>query len=173
MGKDHWESAMPADADPAAWGDAAGERGGQTGDLTPIGSASGRSGEAREPYVAPVPEGRHRLTTVDAVPDVPDVPDVAGTAAPPPEPLQSPPPEPVQSPGTETSANTHAGMPRRVRRLSLASELRGGTPATGAAGSPEAGRARSVMSSMQNGWRRGRTENTPLSDEVNVDRGDR
>lgn len=84
----------------------------------------------------------------------------------------------------DTVATTHAGMPRRVRRASLAPELRG-RPApppgdrtspeirrtAGAGRSPE--RARSVMSSMQSGWQRGRTERIRPADESNVEGGER
>jgi signal transduction histidine kinase len=66
-----------------------------------------------------------------------------------------------------TSAGTHAGLPRRVRRASLAPQLRE-SPAPGAdelqqgteaARSPE--QARSLMNSLQHGWQRGRTEPDP------------
>lgn len=68
--------------------------------------------------------------------------------------------------GPSGDAGTHAGMPRRVRRASLAPQLRDAEPPEPAAApqddpgrdarSPE--RARSVMASMQSGWRRGRAE---------------
>jgi signal transduction histidine kinase len=66
-----------------------------------------------------------------------------------------------------TSAGTHAGLPRRVRRASLAPQLRD-TPAPGpddvdqntdTLRSPE--QARALMTSLQNGWQRGRTEPDP------------
>jgi signal transduction histidine kinase len=65
------------------------------------------------------------------------------------------------------SAGTHAGLPRRVRRASLAPQLRD-TPAPGADDieqntdtlrSPE--QARALMNSLQSGWQRGRTEAGP------------
>ncbi|TDD75356.1 hypothetical protein E1293_28355 [Actinomadura darangshiensis] len=74
-------------------------------------------------------------------------------------------------------------MPRRVRRANLAPQLRdtpasardtGENPASGrgTARSPE--RARSVMASMQSGWRRGRAESTPTVPEGRDDtEGDR
>ncbi|MCP2334708.1 sensor histidine kinase [Actinomadura rupiterrae] len=60
----------------------------------------------------------------------------------------------------------HAGMPRRVRRASLAPELRNAEgeqqPASSGASEGTGGRsperARSVMGAMQSGWRRGRAE---------------
>ncbi|MBO2446096.1 nitrate- and nitrite sensing domain-containing protein [Actinomadura barringtoniae] len=71
--------------------------------------------------------------------------------------------------GAAASAGTHAGMPRRVRRANLAPQLRDTgpqsapdeeqQPAERQARSPE--RARSVMSSMQSGWRRGRASTPP------------
>ncbi|MBD2891955.1 hypothetical protein amrb99_08630 [Actinomadura sp. RB99] len=61
-------------------------------------------------------------------------------------------------------AGTHAGLPRRVRQENLAPQLRkeppplpppvAGGPAGGVARSPE--EARSLMASVQQGWRRGR-----------------
>jgi signal transduction histidine kinase len=60
-------------------------------------------------------------------------------------------------------AGTHAGLPRRVRQKNLAPQLRkrppappraGGVTAGGIARSPE--EARSLMASIQQGWRRGR-----------------
>ncbi|MEU9024140.1 nitrate- and nitrite sensing domain-containing protein [Actinomadura sp. NPDC048394] len=61
-------------------------------------------------------------------------------------------------------AGTHAGLPRRVRQENLAPQLRkeppplpppvGGGAADGVARSPE--EARSLMASVQQGWRRGR-----------------
>ncbi len=81
---------------------------------------------------------------------------------------------PGASGGYPTAPNgdggTHAGMPRRVRRANLAPQLRDaerpkpaavpedepGREAEREARSPE--RARSVMASMQSGWRRGRAE---------------
>jgi signal transduction histidine kinase len=66
-----------------------------------------------------------------------------------------------------TSAGTHAGLPRRVRRASLAPQLRD-SPAPGpddvdqntdTLRSPE--QARALMNSLQHGWQRGRTEADP------------
>ncbi|WP_165950301.1 hypothetical protein, partial [Actinomadura sp. GC306] len=61
-------------------------------------------------------------------------------------------------------AGTHAGLPRRVRQESLAPQLRkrpppppprvGGGVSGSIARSPE--EARSLMASIQQGWRRGR-----------------
>ncbi len=68
-------------------------------------------------------------------------------------------------------AATHAGLPRRVRQKNLAPQLRkrpppppvpaGGGPSGGIARSPE--EARSLMASIQQGWRRGRA--TDVGDE--------
>jgi signal transduction histidine kinase len=70
-----------------------------------------------------------------------------------------------------TSSGTHAGLPRRVRRASLAPQLRD-APAAGSEDdtdqdgaenlrSPE--QARALMTSLQSGWRRGRTDAFPGS----------
>ncbi|WP_433250829.1 sensor histidine kinase [Actinomadura nitritigenes] len=89
-----------------------------------------------------------------------------GPSAPPP--AAPPPPGPVpDAPGSQIGG-THAGMPRRVRRANLAPQLRDTPPSPRDSGEqqrpPERGtgrspeRARSVMTSMQSGWRRGRVE---------------
>jgi signal transduction histidine kinase len=74
------------------------------------------------------------------------------------------------------TAGTHAGMPRRIRQASLAPQLRGSSPSGGGRTATGGGartpqRARSVMSSMQSGWRRGRaedaTEATPADTNLN------
>jgi hypothetical protein len=74
-----------------------------------------------------------------------------------------------ESAAAETSASSRAGLPRRVRRASLAPQLRD-TPAPGTSDveqntdmrrSPE--QARALMNSLQNGWQRGRTEPDPGS----------
>ncbi|MFC4911494.1 nitrate- and nitrite sensing domain-containing protein [Actinomadura gamaensis] len=79
----------------------------------------------------------------------------------------------------------HAGMPRRVRRANLAPQLRDGEARRGAAAPPDdepqrtpgrsPERARSVMASMQSGWRRGRAEAPapPRSVRWNDDEGER
>jgi hypothetical protein len=62
-----------------------------------------------------------------------------------------------------TSAGTHAGLPRRVRKASLAPQLRGEPAAdpdeseqsTDTLRSPE--QARALLNSLQSGWQRGRT----------------
>ncbi|TDD89311.1 sensor [Actinomadura darangshiensis] len=60
-------------------------------------------------------------------------------------------------------AGTHAGLPRRVRQKNLAPQLRKRPPPPPRAGGPTAGgiarspeEARSLMASIQQGWRRGR-----------------
>jgi len=87
----------------------------------------------------------------------------------PPPPATQAPPSTQYADASYGDAGTHAGMPRRVRRASLAPQLRdtaptppqdeGQRPAERQARSPE--RARSVMSSMQSGWRRGRASTPP------------
>ncbi|KAB2385913.1 sensor histidine kinase [Actinomadura montaniterrae] len=76
------------------------------------------------------------------------------------------------------AAGTHAGMPRRVRRASLAPQLKeSGSPAPDAprparhrTRSPE--QAKSVMEAMQRGWERGRSEPGPAA-EPDDDTGER
>jgi anti-sigma regulatory factor (Ser/Thr protein kinase) len=77
------------------------------------------------------------------------------------------------------AAGTHAGMPRRIRQASLAPQLRGPSPSGGGRTATGGGartpqRARSVMASMQSGWRRGRAEDasdaTPA--DTNLDQGE-
>ncbi|WP_433467925.1 sensor histidine kinase [Spirillospora sp. CA-128828] len=90
-----------------------------------------------------------------------------------------PPPEPPPAKTSSTTAGTHAGMPRRVRRANLAPQLREAAPPapeeTQSSGraerSPE--RARSVMASMQSGWRRGRSEPPPVPPAERNDEGER
>ncbi|WP_344590020.1 sensor histidine kinase [Actinomadura vinacea] len=97
---------------------------------------------------------------------------------PPPEP-PAPAPAPAPAETASTTAGTHAGMPRRVRRANLAPQLRDAAPPapdeTQSSGrverSPE--RARSVMSSMQSGWRRGRTEPPQVPPAERNDRDER
>jgi signal transduction histidine kinase len=108
--------------------------------------------------------GRHRLSRMETF--AAGAP-VDAPAWPPGRPAEPPAPamgrdEAAGRSGVPT-AGTHAGMPRRVRQASLAPQLRGSsTPGGGQAAtdcgtrSPE--RARSVMASMQSGWRRGRAE---------------
>ncbi|WP_024935428.1 sensor histidine kinase [Actinomadura welshii] len=113
--------------------------------------------------------------TGPAVPwGAPDRPAQASPPRPAPNPWSDdavPPPddEPADAdgPGEEDEdwqpAGTHAGLPRRVRQENLAPQLRksppappriGGVTAGGVARSPE--EARSLMASIQQGWRRGR-----------------
>ena len=101
------------------------------------------------------------------------------------DPLGKPPPSPAApapTPAAFTTGGTHAGMPRRVRRASLAPQLRDTAPpdpdeekrpSGRSERSPE--RARSVMASMQGGWRRGRAESPPSPPPAgwNDDKGER
>jgi signal transduction histidine kinase len=120
--------------------------------------------------------GRHRVGRTETRGDqdpfgMPPPPEPPGTAAPPPaeQPAQTAP----------TTANTHAGMPRRVRRANLAPQLLDAAspaqeekkPSGQDARSPE--RARSVMASMQSGWRRGRAEPPPAPPGGRNDEGER
>jgi signal transduction histidine kinase len=65
------------------------------------------------------------------------------------------------SESSATSAGTHAGLPRRVRRASLAPQLRDSAPPEDdnepdQDRSPE--QARALLSSLQHGWQRGRND---------------
>ncbi|MFB4311646.1 nitrate- and nitrite sensing domain-containing protein [Actinomadura sp. GTD37] len=70
-------------------------------------------------------------------------------------------------------AGTHAGLPRRVRQKNLAPQLRKRPPPRAPAGAGASGgvarspeEARSLMASIQQGWRRGRaTDATDMGDE--------
>ncbi|MEV5829332.1 nitrate- and nitrite sensing domain-containing protein [Spirillospora sp. NPDC052242] len=155
----------------------------------PEGTAPEPAGRHRaedpEPALRP---GRHGAPATDPAPADPagDVPDASAPDASAPDA-----PAPDASAGgasgasaTDTSApggsadlggegGTHAGMPRRVRRASLAPQLRDPAPAeTAAPSGPDGGgasgrsvrspaRARAVMASMQSGWQRGRAEPLP------------
>ncbi|MEV4003097.1 nitrate- and nitrite sensing domain-containing protein [Actinomadura sp. NPDC049753] len=104
--------------------------------------------------------GRHRVGAAELRGDH----DPLGMRPPPEPPGPAVPPaeRPVQT--ASTTASTHAGMPRRVRRANLPAQLLDDAspaqeekkPSGQEARSPE--RARSVMASMQSGWRRGRAE---------------
>ncbi|MQY03169.1 sensor histidine kinase [Actinomadura macrotermitis] len=132
--------------------------------------AAAEPAPATEPDPQPVP-APHSAAFEPFPPPVP-VPAPVPVPVPVPAPVAptAHPPEPAAAP-----AGTHAGMPRRVRRAHLAPQLRdhadgsgrfapdppaaaGEAPRPGAGRSPE--QARSVMASMQSGWRRGRAEDT-------------
>ncbi|GAA1858550.1 sensor histidine kinase [Actinomadura bangladeshensis] len=114
--------------------------------------------------------GRHRAggTEPHGDQDPLGMPPPSSAPAPAPATSAQPEPQPAQSAQpaqpASTSADTHAGMPRRVRRANLAPQLRDAAPPAReerrppgrSARSPE--RASSVMASMQSGWRRGRSE---------------
>jgi signal transduction histidine kinase len=75
------------------------------------------------------------------------------------------------SESSATSAGTHAGLPRRVRRASLAPQLRE-SPPPDESGEPDQERspeqARALLSSLQHGWQRGRNDahgSAPHSEE--------
>jgi signal transduction histidine kinase len=81
---------------------------------------------------------------------------------------QDRPASPAQ-PGPSLTAGTHRGLPRRVRQANLSPHLRNSassasaTPASGpAARSPE--QAKSLLSSLQRGWERGREAGVPDSE---------
>ncbi|TDD85591.1 HAMP domain-containing protein [Actinomadura darangshiensis] len=100
--------------------------------------------------------GRHRGGTEPLA-----VHEVTGTRPPPEPPVAHLP----SAAAASTTGGTHAGMPRRVRRANLAPQLRDAAPQPPSEGAPSEGRnarsperARSVMASMQSGWRRGRAE---------------
>jgi signal transduction histidine kinase len=75
------------------------------------------------------------------------------------------------SESSATSAGTHAGLPRRVRRASLAPQLRDSPPLEDDANEPDQERspeqARALLSSLQYGWQRGRNDahGSPHSEE--------
>jgi signal transduction histidine kinase len=68
-------------------------------------------------------------------------------------------------PDSVPMADTHQGLPRRVRQASLSPHLRNGTaPAATPRREPEARspeQARNLLSSLQRGWERGRAEQIP------------
>ncbi|MBW8486403.1 sensor histidine kinase [Actinomadura parmotrematis] len=118
------------------------------------------NGNGTAPAAAPPPWPAGRPSTPPGgIPQVPATADRPATAD---APGQRAPEQHEPQPAT------HAGMPRRVRRASMAPQLRDSAPATISATtttatgerpvlggrSPE--QARSVMASMQSGWRRGR-----------------
>jgi signal transduction histidine kinase len=103
----------------------------------------------RPPWDAPRPPG--------PVPDTPDTPDTPGGAG---QVLRSVP------------GGSHRGLPRRVRQANMAPQLRGRTatpvsdPAPAAAAevrNPD--EVRSMMSSLQEGWQRGRVDDLDYTDE--------
>ena len=62
------------------------------------------------------------------------------------------------------TADTHRGLPRRVRQAHLSPHLRGGpapatAPAQGPARTPE--QAKSLLASLQDGWERARRADIP------------
>jgi signal transduction histidine kinase len=71
-------------------------------------------------------------------------------------------------PGPGATAGTHRGLPRRVRQANLSPHLRGSGPAASPptrgpeARSPE--QAKSLLSSLQRGWERGREAEVPDSE---------
>ena len=71
-------------------------------------------------------------------------------------------------PGASGTAGTHRGLPRRVRQANLSPHLRGSASAAGPptrgpdARSPE--QAKSLLSSLQRGWERGRETEVPDSE---------
>ncbi|NKZ04661.1 sensor histidine kinase [Actinomadura latina] len=119
----------------------------------------------------------------DPVEAPPVLPELTGPWGAPERPAAAVPPRPAPNPWSDDAvpqpvatvpqaaedddwepAGTHAGLPRRVRQKNLAPQLRkrpppppappGGTASGGIARSPE--EARSLMASIQQGWRRGR-----------------
>jgi hypothetical protein len=68
-------------------------------------------------------------------------------------------------------ADTHQGLPRRVRQASLSPHLRGTSRTPGDADtrhdpeerSPE--QARNLLGSLQRGWERGRAERVPFPEQ--------
>ena len=108
--------------------------------------------------------GRHRL-------DVTPAADPGGPWTPQPDP-GGPPWDPAAEPlaeqaglGQPAAAGTHLGLPRRVRQANLAPQLRSQAAEEQAAGWPAASRVgrspedtRSVISSLQHAWQRGRVD---------------
>jgi signal transduction histidine kinase len=106
------------------------------------------------PALAPAPLERAEVVLARSEPPEPEPGDAAW-------------PAPGWSPaGAVVDGGTHRGLPRRVRQASLAPQLRGQSagagatatsePAGSAAPSPE--QLRSRLSSMQDGWQRGRVD---------------
>ncbi|MFB4315312.1 nitrate- and nitrite sensing domain-containing protein [Actinomadura sp. 21ATH] len=149
------------------------DAGAKASEPVPATAASG-SWEQQAGSPAPAP--------VSAPVPVPAAPAPA-ESAPEPAPPPAPPAPAAPAPVAQHSAGTHAGMPRRVRRASLAPQLRKpadarGDRATTTTGeiprSPE--RARTFMSSMQSGWQRGRAEDLGQDgpgEETEADQGER
>jgi signal transduction histidine kinase len=96
-------------------------------------------------------------------------PDLTGRTASPQAPASPAQPagDPAQ-PGPSGTAGTHRGLPRRVRQANLSPHLRGSASAAGPptrgpdARSPE--QAKSLLSSLQRGWERGRETEVPDSE---------
>jgi signal transduction histidine kinase len=123
----------------------------------------GLNGRHRLPAEPPEPPGLQPVGAAHAATGPQEAlwADPAGQAAP-------------QRPAAQHAAGgTYLGLPRRVRQASLAPQLRDGPPADAddfdltapvppPARSPED--VRTMMSSLQRGWQRGRSEPDPLSD---------
>ncbi|KAB2343311.1 sensor histidine kinase [Actinomadura rudentiformis] len=116
-----------------------------------------------EPTPAPPPPTPSRRLGNPWFDDAPELPQHSQSPAP------APVPENGEAPVNGEAPATHAGLPRRVRQENLAPQLRKERPAapdlaTGpVARSPE--EARSLMASMQQGWRRGRESDVEGEDE--------
>jgi signal transduction histidine kinase len=85
-----------------------------------------------------------------------------------PEPAAVPRPSPDQL-RPSVPSGTYRGLPRRVRQANLAPQLRGQNPAAQPPGEPS-GRSpedtRSMMSSLQDGWLRGRVDDLDYPDDA-------
>jgi signal transduction histidine kinase len=102
---------------------------------------------------APAPDPASRRFEVTA-PQMPQIQRTPGTS-------------PVQPGAQPADTGTHMGLPIRVRQANLAPQLRASAedpdPGTGSAaqdgpGAPSPEHARSMMASLQDGWRHGRTD---------------
>ncbi|MBC6458318.1 sensor histidine kinase [Actinomadura sp. HBU206391] len=118
-------------------------------------------GEPESPAGPGGPRARARARAVETPPssrpDPAGVPEYAAQQPPAaPRATEKPPPD------SGTPADTHAGLPRRVRQENLAPQLRGKRSPQSVGGGGEAARSPeqtgAVIASMQEGWRRGRAE---------------
>jgi signal transduction histidine kinase len=140
-------------------------------DVEPSVDAAAEAGERAGPETIG-PTGRHRVRSTGPEPPTPQ-PASFGVREPE-GPTRHPDPDP-----TRTDADTYLGLPRRRRQASLAPELRmdaqavvgvaeqpdfGADPEASGERSPE--EARSLLSSMQQGWRRGRAADGPDQPEA-------
>jgi signal transduction histidine kinase len=76
------------------------------------------------------------------------------------------------APPDGATSGPHQGLPRRTRQASLAPQLRPAPPARDGAGERSAEQARSLISSVQRGWRSGRAVTEPAEGQPDDDQLD-